>query len=70
MTEFARNLRRFLEDNVASDMTVEELTGLFFAQHPFPEVNSQADVDREIEAITQLIHQANFEHILFKLGLD
>ena len=55
---------------MASDMTVEELTGLFFAQHPFPEVNSQADVDREIEAITQLIHQANFEHILFKLGLD
>ena len=69
MTDFARQLKEFLDRYVASDMTVEELTRLFFATHTLPDINDAEALEREVAAVTELINQANFEDVMHKLGL-
>ena len=69
MTEFARQLKAFLDKYVESDMTVEELTELFFKTHTMPTIATQADLDREVDAVNTLINEANFQDVMSKLGL-
>lgn len=69
MSDLARNLKRFLEDNSDSNMPVDQLVGLFFAQHPLSNITTREDLAREVKAVEALIRQANFDKILRTLGL-
>lgn len=69
MTEFARQLKEFLDAHAGDDLTVEELNNLFFATHKLPDVSDPLALEREVLAVTELINTSNFQDIMYKLGL-
>lgn len=65
----SKNLKQFLRDNQHTDLDQEHLVHLFFEQYGLPDITTQADLDREVFEINQLINEVNLQSIYRTLGI-
>ena len=65
----SKNLKQFLQDYQHRDLEQEELVNLFFEQYGLPDITTQADLDREVAEINQLINEVNLADIYRNLGI-